>query len=61
MQPPAADWGLMINENRIGLAIQPYAIFVPVLLIAILTIGINLVTDGLARGDDRHRAGHGGT
>ena len=23
LQPPAADWGLMINENRIGLTISP--------------------------------------
>ncbi len=49
MQPPSADWGLMINENRIGISIQPYAIFVPVVLIAILTIGVNLATDGMAR------------
>ena len=49
MQPPACDWGLMINENRIGLIIQPYSIFVPVALIAILTIGVNLATDGMAR------------
>ena len=49
LQPPAADWGLMINENRIGLIIQPYSIFVPVALIAILTIGVNLATDGMAR------------
>ena len=49
MQPPACDWGLMINENRIGLVIQPYSVFVPVALIAILTIGVNLATDGVAR------------
>jgi len=49
LQPPSADWGLMINENRIGLLIQPYSIFVPVALIAILTIGVNLATDGMAR------------
>jgi peptide/nickel transport system permease protein len=49
LQPPSADWGLMINENRIGLVIQPYSIFVPVALIAILTIGVNLATDGMAR------------
>ncbi len=49
LQPPAADWGLMINENRVGLTIQPYGVFVPVALIAILTIGVNLATDGLAR------------
>ena len=49
MQPPACDWGLMINENRIGLVIQPYSVFVPVALIAILTIGVNLATDGISR------------
>jgi peptide/nickel transport system permease protein len=49
MQPPAADWGLMINENRIGIGIQPWAIGVPVVLIAILTIGTNLMADGLGR------------
>ena len=49
LQPPPADWGLMINENRIGLVIQPYSVFVPVALIAILTIGVNLATDGMAR------------
>ena len=48
MQPPACDWGLMINENRIGLLVQPYSILVPVGLIAILTIGVNLATDGLS-------------
>jgi peptide/nickel transport system permease protein len=48
LQPPAADWGLMVNENRIGLIVQPYSVFVPVVLIAILTIGVNLVTDGIA-------------
>lgn len=49
MQPPSADWGLMINENRLGLAIQPYSVLIPVALIAILTIGVNLTTDGIAR------------
>lgn len=48
MQPPAPDWGLMINENRVGLVIQPYSVLVPTALIAILAIGANLVTDGVA-------------
>ncbi len=48
-QPPAADWGLMINENRIALTVQPWAVALPVLAIAVLTVGTNLVTDGLAR------------
>lgn len=49
MQPPNADWGLMINENRIGLSIQPWATLAPVLLIAALTIGTNFMADGLSR------------
>ncbi|WP_084499489.1 ABC transporter permease [Brevibacterium album] len=49
MQPPAADWGLMINENRIALAVQPWGVMLPVLAIAILTIGTNLIADAIAR------------
>ena len=29
LQPPAADWGLMINENRLGLEIQPWGVVAP--------------------------------
>ena len=49
VQPPAADWGLMINENRIGLMTCPWPVLVPILLIALLTIGMNLLTDAAAR------------
>jgi peptide/nickel transport system permease protein len=49
LQPPTADWGLMINENRLSITIQPWAVFLPVLAIGLLTIGTNLVTDGVAR------------
>jgi len=49
VQPPAADWGLMINENRIGLSIQPWSVLLPVLAIGLLTVGMNLFTDGIAR------------
>lgn len=48
-QPPAPDWGLMINENRIGMASNPWPVLVPVALIAVLTIGTNLFTDALSR------------
>src|SRR3954464_16002644 len=34
VQPPAADWGLMINENRQGVTIQPWGVVMPVLSIA---------------------------
>ena len=46
--PPAANWGLMINENRIGLASNPWAVVVPAILIAVLTIGTNTFTDAVA-------------
>ena len=49
LQPPAADWGLMINENRQGLTIQPWGAVAPVLAIALLTIGTSLIGDGLSR------------
>ena len=48
-QPPAANWGLMINENRIGLQLNPWAVIVPAVLIALLTIGTNTFTDAVAR------------
>ncbi|WP_020494837.1 ABC transporter permease [Sciscionella marina] len=48
IQPPAADWGLMINENRIALVVQPWGVVLPVLAIAVLTVGTNLITDSLA-------------
>ena len=47
--PPAPNWGTMINENRIGLVLNPWAVIVPAALIALLTIGINTWTDAVAR------------
>jgi peptide/nickel transport system permease protein len=48
-QPPAANWGSMINENRSGLSLNPWAVIVPAALIALLTIGTNTFTDAVAR------------
>lgn len=47
--PPAANWGTMINENRIGLQLNPWAVIAPAVLIALLTIGTNTFTDAVAR------------
>jgi peptide/nickel transport system permease protein len=49
LQPPAADWGLMINVNRQALTIQPWGAAMPVIAIALLTIGTSLIGDGLSR------------
>ena len=29
LQPPTADWGLMINENRLTITVQPWAVLLP--------------------------------
>ncbi len=60
LQPPAADWGLMINENKNGLTLQPWPVLLPVIAIALLTIGTSLIGDGLSRaaiGIERGRTG----
>ena len=49
LQPPASDWGLMIQENRLAVSVQPWGVLLPVLAIGALTIGTNLLTDGFAR------------
>lgn len=49
IQPPASDWGLMINENRGRLATRPLPVLAPVLLIALFAFGVNMITEGLAR------------
>lgn len=54
--PGAADWGQMINENRLALLVQPWGVLAPVIMIGIFTIGTNLVADGItqlaAKGED---------
>jgi peptide/nickel transport system permease protein len=55
--PGSANWGQMMNENRLGLATQSWSVLAPVLIIAIFTIATNLMADGLAqlsqKGDSR--------
>jgi ABC-type dipeptide/oligopeptide/nickel transport system permease subunit len=49
LQPPDADWALIISENRDGLSLNPWVIFVPAALIALLTVSLSLVGDAVAR------------
>jgi ABC-type dipeptide/oligopeptide/nickel transport system permease subunit len=46
--PPTADWALMISENRSGITINPWAVVAPALMIAALTVSINLIADAIA-------------
>ena len=48
IQAPNADWGLMINENRAGLATQPWAVGAPAMCIAAFAIGTSLMSEGLS-------------
>jgi peptide/nickel transport system permease protein len=47
--PGAADWGQMINENRLALLVQPWGVLAPVIVIGIFTVGTNLMADGIAQ------------
>jgi peptide/nickel transport system permease protein len=47
--PNGADWGFMIQENQIALTVQPWGVVLPVIAIALLTIGTGLIGDGIAR------------
>jgi len=49
IQPPASDWGLMIYENRLSISVQVWSVLLPILAIGLLTVGTNLITDGIAR------------
>jgi len=49
LQPPSSDWALMISENRQYISLNPWAVLAPVAMIALLTIGINLMGDAIAR------------
>jgi peptide/nickel transport system permease protein len=60
VQPPSSDWGLMVSEGRVYLGQAPLISMTPALCIAVLTIGINLISDQigahLARNVSRHAA-----
>ena len=47
--PNAANWGQMMQENRLAMASQPWAVLAPVLLIGLFTVGTNLMADGIAQ------------
>jgi peptide/nickel transport system permease protein len=56
VSPPRADWGLMVNENVVGAAVQPWAVVAPIVCIALFSIGVSLLADGLSvaiSGSDR--------
>ncbi len=56
--PNGANWGSMIQQNQLVLAVQPWGAAAPIIAIALLTMGTGLIGDGIARtaaGIDRAR------
>jgi len=48
LQPPTADWGLMISENRGGMDLNPLAVLAPAAILGALTVSINVISDAWA-------------
>ncbi len=44
-----ANWGLMVQENRAALAVQPWGVVLPTIALALLALGTGLIADALAR------------
>jgi peptide/nickel transport system permease protein len=49
VQPPSPDWGRMVNEARASYSQTPWELWTPSAAIALLIIGVNLLSDGLRR------------
>ncbi len=47
IQPPAASWGAMINENLHQWRVRPYLVLMPATVLAIAALAINFLGDGL--------------
>ncbi len=60
IQPPTADWGGMVKDNKDGIIFGVSAALVPGAAIAALTISINLVVDWLLKRTSSLKGGRGG-
>ncbi|MEV4360083.1 ABC transporter permease subunit [Nonomuraea sp. NPDC049625] len=45
VSPDAGDWAVMVDRNRGGLFLNPWAVLAPALLIVMLAVGLNLTVD----------------
>ena len=45
LQPPASGWGLMLSENQAYISLNPWAVIAPAIMLALITIGVNLFAD----------------
>jgi ABC-type dipeptide/oligopeptide/nickel transport system permease subunit len=56
-QPPAANWGLMIAENREIISANLWSVLLPAAMLGLLTISVNLLGDAYSRSTGRSEAG----
>ncbi len=47
LPPPDPDWGMMANENRVIVLVQPYGTLFPVLALSSFVLGLNFLADGI--------------
>lgn len=59
IQPPLADWGGMVKENKDGLIYGKAAALIPALAIALLAISVNLVADWILSRTTSLKGGRG--
>lgn len=55
VQPPAAAWGLMLNEGKPFIHTQPWLILLPGLAILLLVLSLNLMAESLRESVDPTR------
>jgi peptide/nickel transport system permease protein len=49
VRPPTPEWGLIMSENRSLITFAPITVLGPGFMLALLVVGLNLFTEGLAR------------
>jgi peptide/nickel transport system permease protein len=46
VQPPTADWGVMISDGRTFLSMAPHVSVVPGIVLVVVSMAFNLLGDG---------------
>ena len=59
VQPPDADWGGMVKENKDGIVFGIAAALIPAAAIAALAISVNLVADWVLNRTTSLKGGRG--
>ncbi|RVA27781.1 ABC transporter permease subunit, partial [Mesorhizobium sp. M7D.F.Ca.US.004.03.1.1] len=59
VQPPDADWGGMVKENKDGIVFGIAAALIPAAAIALLAISVNLVADWVLNRTTSLKGGRG--